>query len=58
MELGVPRRKRKPEPGDDSGDNPDDDSFGVFGELDVDPGSELPVHEKFVSNKNLRKAKK
>ncbi|MFH0869591.1 MAG: hypothetical protein V1866_00860 [archaeon] len=55
MELGIPRKKRKDEPGQ----RPDgDESHGMFGELDVDPDSELPVHEQFTDNKKLRKIRK
>jgi len=52
----MPRKKRIIEPGQ----RPDeDDGSGIFGELEVDPDSELPVHEKFTDNsKKLRKIKK
>jgi hypothetical protein len=34
-----------------------DGESNLFEELDVDEDSDLPVHEKFVTNKKLRKIK-
>lgn len=47
----MPRKKRKDEPEQRPGS---DDSLGMFGELDVDPDSELPVHEQFTDNRGPR----